>query len=127
MFEDNTTGIDLIDGPCLLKLLMDRVDPNIVIGTKVWQHSCHIILRPTKIQDFMKGSANRCEGYCNSDLFCLLRKSQAIQYCNQSVLLIVPDQNIFLFGIMIVDLISSSSLVRLWVYYVQAICIKWRV
>ena len=31
-FEDDTTGIDLIDGPCLLKLLMDRVDPNIVIG-----------------------------------------------------------------------------------------------
>ena len=34
-FEDDTTGIDLIDGPCLLKLLMDRVDPNIVIGIKV--------------------------------------------------------------------------------------------
>ena len=34
-FEDDTTGIDLIDGPCLLKLLMDRVDPNIVIGIEV--------------------------------------------------------------------------------------------
>ena len=34
-FEDYTTGIDLIDGPCLLKLLMDRVDPNIVIGIEV--------------------------------------------------------------------------------------------
>ena len=34
-FEDDTTGIDLIDGPCLLKLLMDRVDPNIVIVIKV--------------------------------------------------------------------------------------------
>ena len=34
-FEDNTTGIDLIDGPFLLKLLMDRVDPNIVIGIEV--------------------------------------------------------------------------------------------
>ena len=34
-FEDNTTGVDLIDGPCLLKLLMDRVDPNIVIGIEV--------------------------------------------------------------------------------------------
>ena len=34
-FEDDTTGIDLMDGPCLLKLLMDRVDPNIVIGIKV--------------------------------------------------------------------------------------------
>ena len=35
MFEDDTTRIDLIDGPCLLKLLMDRVDPNIVIGIEV--------------------------------------------------------------------------------------------
>ena len=35
MFEDDTTGIDLIDGPFLLKLLMDCVDPNIVIGIKV--------------------------------------------------------------------------------------------
>ena len=34
-FEDDTTGIDLIDGPCLLKLLMDRVDQNIVIGIEV--------------------------------------------------------------------------------------------
>ena len=34
-FEDDTTGIDLIDGPCLLKLLMDHVDPNIVIGIEV--------------------------------------------------------------------------------------------
>ena len=31
-FEDDTNGIDLIDGPCLLKLLNDCVDPNIVIG-----------------------------------------------------------------------------------------------
>ena len=35
MFEDDTTGINLIDGPCLLKLLMDRVDPNIIIGIEV--------------------------------------------------------------------------------------------
>ena len=34
-FEDDTTGIDLIYGPCLLKLLMDCVDPNIVIGIEV--------------------------------------------------------------------------------------------
>ena len=33
-FEDDTTGIDLIDGPCLLKLLMDCFDTNIVIGIK---------------------------------------------------------------------------------------------
>ena len=35
MFEDDTTGINLIDEPCLLKLLMDRVNPNIVIGIEV--------------------------------------------------------------------------------------------
>ena len=34
-FEDDTTGIDVTDGSCLLKLLMDRVDTNIVIGIKV--------------------------------------------------------------------------------------------
>ena len=34
-FEYDTTVIDLIDVPCLLKLLMERVDPNIVIGIKV--------------------------------------------------------------------------------------------
>ena len=31
-FEDDATGIDLIDGPCLLRLLMDRDNPNIVVG-----------------------------------------------------------------------------------------------
>ena len=36
-FEDDTTGINLIDGPCLLKLLMDRVDTNIVIGIEVFR------------------------------------------------------------------------------------------
>ena len=34
-FEDDMTGINLIDGPCILKLLMDCVDPNIVIGIEV--------------------------------------------------------------------------------------------
>ena len=34
-FEDDTTGIDLIDGPCLLKLLMYRVNTNIFIGIEV--------------------------------------------------------------------------------------------
>ena len=34
-FEDNTTGVDLINGPCLLKLLIDLVNPNIVIGIEV--------------------------------------------------------------------------------------------
>ena len=47
-FEDDTIGIDLIDGPCLLKLLMDRVDPNIVIGIKVLREN----LESVKLQSF---------------------------------------------------------------------------
>ena len=34
-FHDDTTGIGLIDGPCLTKMLMDRVDPNVVVGVEV--------------------------------------------------------------------------------------------
>ena len=59
-----------------------------------------------------QGSADRCEGYRNSDLIHLLHKYQAIHYCNQSVLAIVPDLNRFVFSIKIVDLISRSALVR---------------
>ena len=60
-----------------------------------------------------QGSHNCCEGDSNSDLICLLQKYQAIHYCDQSVLAIVPDLNIFVFSIMIVDLILRSALVRL--------------
>ena len=52
-----------------------------------------------------QGSADHCEGDRNSDLIRLLQQYQAINYCNQSVLAIVPDLNIFVFSIMIVDLI----------------------
>ena len=60
-----------------------------------------------------QGSANRCEGYRNSDLIRLLHKSQVINYCNQSVLAIFPDLNVFVFSIIIVYLISRSALLRL--------------
>ena len=59
-----------------------------------------------------QGSADRCEGDRNSDIISLLQKSQAIHYCNQSVLEIVPDLNIFVFSITIFELISRSALVR---------------
>ena len=59
-----------------------------------------------------QGSADCCEVYRNSDLIRLLQQSQEIHYCNQSVLVIVPDLNIFIFSIIIVDLISRSALVR---------------
>ena len=57
-------------------------------------------------------SAYCCEGDRNSDIIRMLQKYQAIHYCNQSVLVIVPDLNIFVFIIMIVDLIFRSALVR---------------
>ena len=34
-FQDDTTGNERIDGLCLLKLLFDRIDPNVVVGVKV--------------------------------------------------------------------------------------------
>ena len=42
-FEDDTTGINLIDGPCLLKWLMDRVDPNIFIGIEVLRAKLELV------------------------------------------------------------------------------------
>ena len=60
-----------------------------------------------------QNSADRCEGYRNSVIICLLKPSQIIHYCNQSVLAIVPDLSIFVFSINIFDLISRRALVRL--------------
>ena len=34
-FLYDTTGNEIIDGPCLLKLLFDRIDTNVVVGVKV--------------------------------------------------------------------------------------------
>ena len=59
-----------------------------------------------------QGSADCCEGDRNSDIIRLLQQSQAIHYCNQSVLAIVSDLNILVFSITIFDLISRSALVR---------------
>ena len=59
-----------------------------------------------------QGSVDCCEGDWNSNIIFLFDQSQAIHYCNQSVLVIVPDLNIFVFSITIVDLISRSALVR---------------
>ena len=59
-----------------------------------------------------QGSADRCEGDHKSDRICLLQPSQAIHHCNQSVLAIVPDLNIFIFSVTIFDLISRSALTR---------------
>ena len=34
-FKDDSTGIGLINGPCLAKVLMDRIDPNVIVGVEV--------------------------------------------------------------------------------------------
>ena len=59
-----------------------------------------------------QGSADRCEGCRNSNIICLLNPSQVIHYCNQSVLAIVSDLNIFVFNISIFDLTFRSALVQ---------------
>ena len=43
-----------------------------------------------------QGSADLCEGDRNYDIIRLFQTSQTIHYCNQSVLAIVPDLNIFI-------------------------------
>ena len=59
-----------------------------------------------------QGSADNYEGDCKSDVISLLQQSLTIHYCNQSVLTIVPDLNIFVWIITIFDLISRSALVH---------------
>ena len=59
-----------------------------------------------------QGSADSCEGYRNSDIIRLLQPSQTIHYCNQSVLLIVQDLNVFVFSIMIFALTLRRALVH---------------
>ena len=60
-----------------------------------------------------QGSDDSCDGYCNCGLIRLLQKSQAIHYCNQSVLAVFPDLNISVFIITIADIIFIIALVRL--------------
>ena len=60
-----------------------------------------------------QGSADCYEGDIDSDIIILIQPYQTIHYCNQSVLAIVPDVNIFVFSITIFDLISRSALVRI--------------
>ena len=72
-----------------------------------------------------QGSADRCKVDRNSDIIRLLQQSQAIHYCNKSVLAIFPDLNIFLFSITILISFREAPWNGL-VYYVQAICITRR-
>ena len=47
-FQDDTTGNEIIDGPCLLKLLFDCMDPNVVVVVKVLREK----LRATKLHPY---------------------------------------------------------------------------
>ena len=47
-FQDDTTGNKRIDGLCLLKLLFDRIDTNVVVGVKFLSRN----LKSTKIHPY---------------------------------------------------------------------------
>ena len=57
-----------------------------------------------------QGSEDSCGGDYNFNVVSMLQPSLTIHYCNQSVLTIVPDLNIFVWSIMIFDIISKSAL-----------------
>ena len=59
-----------------------------------------------------QGSADCCEGYGNSGLFSLLHPYLTIHYCNQSLLAIFPDLNIFIWSITNFGIILRSALVQ---------------
>ena len=73
-----------------------------------------------------QGWTDRCEGDCNLDIVRLLQPYQIINYCNQSVLVISPDLNIFVWTIIIVNIISRKCPGTVLFYYVLAICITWQ-
>ena len=52
-------------------------------------------------QRLYQGSAYCCEGDCNSKINRLLQLFRTIHYCNQSVLVIVPEMNIIFWSITI--------------------------
>ena len=65
--------------------------------TKAPLHITHIISSSNRqTTRLYQGSADRCEGDCNSNIFHLLQPSQTIYCCNQSVLAILPGLNIFI-------------------------------
>ena len=63
-------------------------------------------------QILYQGSVNCCEGYDNFNIISLLHPSQKSYYCIQSVLAIVPDLNIFVWSITILDLILRRSMLH---------------
>ena len=64
-----------------------------------------------RTQKRYQGSASHYEGDCNLDVICLIQPFLTIHYCNQSVLAIVPDLNIFVWYYDF-DLVSRSALIH---------------
>ena len=59
-----------------------------------------------------KGSADCCERDNISDIIRLIQPYQTFHYCNQSMLVIVLDMNIFGWSITIIDLTWTIALVK---------------
>ena len=60
-----------------------------------------IIFSDLQTPRLYQGSAEHCEVDCNCNIICLLHPSHIIHNCNQSVVAIVPDLNIFVWSITI--------------------------
>ena len=71
-----------------------------------------------------QGSSHHCEGDHKFDIIMLFHPSHKMHYCNQSVLGIVLDLNIFIFSIMIFDLIFRSALIRMCLLCVRHLYIS---
>ena len=72
-----------------------------------------------------QGSDDCYEGYRNSGIIFLLQPSQKINYCNQSVLAIVPDLNILIWSIVIFYFISRSALVQFFYITCYKFVMNW--
>ena len=71
-----------------------------------------ILLSDHQTPRLYQGLKYCCEGDCTANIICLIQPFQTIHYCNQLVLNIVPDLNIFIWSITIFDLILRIALVQ---------------
>ena len=86
-------------------------------------NSTHVLSsRDRQMPILYHGSADCCEGNCKSDVIRLIQPSLTIHYCNQLVLAIVPDLNIFIEVLWFWPHFDKRPGTVL-IYYVLAICI----
>ena len=90
--------------PCINTQHQNIVPSNIthVISSSDWE-----------LTRLYQGLANHCKGNRKSDIIHLLQPSKTIHYWNQSMLVIVPYLNIFVWSITMFDLILRGALVYL--------------